>query len=204
MAVRLAGGQSLRLDVASRIRLDAATAVSLEAGAVYVDSGAAGDGIVVRTPLGAAREVGTQFEVRLAGSAMTVRVREGLVMVSRGDEGTTVGRGFAVTMARGGTAEPRPLATWAGEWLWTQDVAPLLDIEGRTAGEYLDWVGREGGLVVAFADGRAEQVARSAVLHGTLLGPAPLDTLAVVLPGCGLTSRSVEGRLLVSVAGPPA
>lgn len=120
-----------------------------------------------------------------------------------GADESLVERGSAVTMAPGRAAEPHPVATWACKWRRTQDGAPLLDIEGRTSGEYLDRVGRERGVAVAYADGRAERVARSAVLHGTLLGPTPLDTLAAVLPGCGQRSRLDEGRITVSVEGPP-
>ena len=203
LALRLAGGQSLRLDVTSRVRLDSGAAVTLERGAVYVDSSAGGDSVAVRTAFGEARDIGTQFEARLAGDALTVGVREGVVLVSGAGERLMVESGDAVTVAPGRAPERRPIAAWGQEWEWTQAVAPLLDIEGRTAREFLAWVARESGIEVSYADARAERAAREAVLHGRLVGPTPLESLAVVLPGCGLRSARSDGRIVISAGAVP-
>ena len=202
LALRLAGGQSLRLDVGSRARLDSAASVTLERGAAYVDS-VGGAGIAVTTALGEAREIGTQFEARLAAGALIIGVREGAVILTTAGERLTVAAGTALTVAPGSAPERRPLAAWADEWQWTQAVAPRLDIEGRTASEYLAWAAREGGIEVSYADAGVERAAATAVLHGELLGATPLESLAVVLPGCGLRFTGSDGRIVVSASTAP-
>jgi ferric-dicitrate binding protein FerR (iron transport regulator) len=203
LALRLAGGQSLRLDAASRVQLDAPGSITLAAGAVYLDSAAGGDGVVVRTVLGDARDIGTQFEVRLAADSLTVKVREGAVLVGGAGDRLTVEAGTAVTLAPGRAPERHELASWAAEWEWTQAVAAPLDIEGRRASEFVAWAARESGFRVSYADARAERRAREAVLHGTLLGPTPLDSLSAVLPGCGLRFTRSEGQIVVSAGTVP-
>ncbi|MEW6337447.1 MAG: FecR family protein [Acidobacteriota bacterium] len=201
MALLLTGGSSLRLDASTRLQLDGAAAVTLDQGALYVDSGTSAGGLVVRTAFGEARDVGTQFETRLEGAALTVSVREGAVELTRGGERVTVDSGFAVTVAPGRAAERRPIAAWAEEWSWTQRLAPHFEVEGRSAGELVAWVERECGKVAVYADAPAAARAREAVLHGDLVGSTPLETLATVLPGCGLQMAVEEGRFVVSLVG---
>ena len=86
ISVRLVSGVSLRMDVETRLSLDSPSAVRLDRGAVYVDTGAGHEGgraLEIRTELGVARDVGTQFEVRLRDQGLLVRVREGMVQLSR-------------------------------------------------------------------------------------------------------------------------
>ena len=88
LAMTLTSGVHLRLDASSTVRVDSATDVALERGAVYVDSAGAhptqpgASPISIHTPAGLVRDIGTQFEVRLAGAGIRIRVRDGQVRVT--------------------------------------------------------------------------------------------------------------------------
>jgi ferric-dicitrate binding protein FerR (iron transport regulator) len=194
----LEGGESLRLDSETRIRLVSDRAVDLSRGAVYVDSEGAGHlGIEVRTAFGVAREVGTQFEVRTDGDALTVRVREGTIVLARDGEEITIRHGSELAVTAGGLPSTRSLESYADEWAWVQELAPPFVVEGRSVVAFLDWVSRETGLWVSFADAEVESLAGTTVLHGTIEGLSPAAAPSVVLPGCGLIYHIREGVLTV-------
>jgi ferric-dicitrate binding protein FerR (iron transport regulator) len=214
-ALRLASGPALRLDRASRARLDSAAAVTLVRGALYVDSGPGAErgggsgGVTVTTALGTARELGTQFEVRLlpgpAGGSpggLRVRVREGAVVVDQEGQRYRAEAGGELTLTAGGDPERAAVAPDAGAWDWVQRAAAPLAIEGLPLGVYLDWVGRETGRPWGFTPAVREG-ASDIVLHGSIEGLTPEQSLGVVLPGCGLAHRIEGGALRIEPAPNP-
>lgn len=199
-ALRLASGHSIRLDVGTRVRFGAAGELTLDRGALYVDSGPAGGderGVIVRTPLGQVTEMGTQFEVRLAGDGVRVRVREGAVVVARSDETFDAAAGGELTVLGNGAVERGTVALHGPEWAWIQEVAPSFDLEGETLEEFLEWVARETGRGVRFPDDATAKSAGEIVLHGTIEELTPEQALAAVLPTCGLSHRYDGGDLLI-------
>lgn len=197
-ALRLTGGQSLRIDDATTVRLDSERSISLDSGAVYISSTeGSGHGVEVRTALGTATEIGTQFEVRLEYDTLDVGVREGRVSLTRGAEEFEINHGVWFSIDGEGVVTTASITPWDSAWVWTQEIAPAFDIEGRSALAYLDWVSGETGLSVRFADAAVEQVAASTLLHGTIEGLAPSETPAAVLPTCGLTADEEPGVLVV-------
>jgi len=193
VALELVGGQSLRLDRDTRLRLESAEVMVLDRGAVYVDSAQAG--LTVRTAMGGARDIGTQFEVRSEHGTLTIRVRDGAVALSREDGDLEVTRGASVTIAADGSRIMDETPSWGPEWAWVQEVAPAIDIEGRSVVAFLDWVSRETGLWVHYADREVEDFAGATVLHGTIQGLMPAQAPEVVLPGCGLRVSERSGTL---------
>lgn len=209
IALRLHSGASVRVDDASAIRLLRADEVALDRGAVYVDSGAGAPALVVRTPLGEVREIGTRFEVRLHDGGLRVRLREGSVSVRRGGVSHEVPAGEELLWNAAGDVARRTLAPYDPEWDWATAIAPRLDLEGRTAREILEWVARERGLTLVYADPGVERAARETVLAA---GPArltPEEALPAVLPACRLAHRITESGVLEISAearpqGPPS
>jgi len=209
VALRLGGGPSVRLDRGSRVRLISASVLELEAGAVYVDSrpdapgshapGAAA--VEIRTSLGVVRDIGTQFEVRLlAGGdeAVRVRVREGLVRIEgEGGASYSAHRGAGLTLHDDGSVDREEIASHGPGWEWILAAAPAFDLEGRTLGEFLDWVARETGWEIRFEDPGLAAEAGTILLHGHLGGLAADQAPEVVLPGADLGYRLGEGVLLV-------
>jgi hypothetical protein len=144
LALRMAG-RSLRLDAQTEVVLAAADTLVLRRGAVYVDSGGAGAsgvGLEVETALGKVREIGTQFEVRLANGddpLLRVRVREGSVALERDSGQDTAAAGEELSLRPGGAATRGQIAADAAEWSWAIAAAPPFLIEGARLGEFLDW-----------------------------------------------------------------
>lgn len=203
LALRMAGGQSVRLDEGTRLRLVSRSLLELERGGVYVDSGPAvpdDASLEIVTPLGRVREIGTQYEVRLANESgrLRVRVREGSVSVRRDGETHAAERGEELTLGRDGPVERSTLAPDSAEWMWVLGAAPSLEIEGRSLDSFLTWVSRETGRQVRYADAQLEQSARTIRLHGTIEGLRPDESIGVILEGSGLSHRTENGTILVT------
>jgi hypothetical protein len=184
-SLRWASGHSVRLDSGTEVLLASKGRLELQKGAVYLDSANASDStasLEVMTPFGSVREIGTQFEVRLEegeSAALRVRVREGEVALVRDDHSHSVAVGQELTLTRDGSLSRSEVARYGSEWEWVLAAAPGFDIEGATLAAFLDWVSRESGWSVKYAD------------------EAPVDSLGVVLPATGLGYRLESGGTLL-------
>ena len=74
---------------------------------------------------------------------------------------------------------------------------PPFDFDGRTLGEVIAWAERESGRRIE----GPSPAALSTVLHGSLPGLTPEQTLAAVLPSCGLALREAGAALRVEPEG---
>jgi len=204
LALRLSSGGSLRLDVGTSVEVLSGRAVALLSGAVYVDSGGpavdpdgpAEESIEIRTAAGSIREIGTQFEVRLIDATVRVRVREGLVSVDRPAGGLEVKSGRELQIDRDGRTSSRELPVHGEEWDWIGEITPMLEIEGRSLREFLDWIVRERGLGLHFAGGDLGAAASTIRLNGSIAGMTLDQALESVLLTCRMRHR-IEGDLLV-------
>ncbi len=122
-SVRFSDGTSLRVDRATRVRPLSASVIELAAGAVYVDVGRAAAGLEVRTPVAVARDVGTQFEVRLLQGGLRLRVRTGVVELTDGRRSVSGRAGTEVALSTTG-AVSRPFAPYGPEWEWATSLSP--------------------------------------------------------------------------------
>ncbi len=198
-AIRLASGHSVRLDGTTSIRLLDAHSIALDEGAIYVDSGLdtrSATPLDVHTPFGLVREIGTQFEIRLVSDSVRVRLREGAVVVHHDDQAHEVQFGTELELDPDGTVTRRALSTYGPAWEWIVGITPALDLEGRTARSFLDWVARERGFTLAFADAAVARAADEIELGGTVERLTLEQALDAVLPTCRMTYR-IEGGVLV-------
>lgn len=211
LALRTAGGASLRLDAGTRVRLASAERIELTRGAVYVDSGAGPGGraaLAVATAAGVFHELGTQYEVRIAGDGADVvtrlRVREGRVALDRGGEPEgdewVAAAGEELVVRPDGGIDRAGIGLHGPDWDWVVATAPRLEIEGLPVRAFLDWIARETGLRVEFADVEAAALADSVVLHGSVAHLTPLEALGPVLSSAGLGHRLTDGSLIVFAA----
>lgn len=202
-ALRLRGGASLRLDVNSTLQVVSARVVVLRRGALYADCSGA-ERIEVRTDMGIARDIGTQFEVRRSGSSLIVRVREGAVDLITGRDETRVAHGTELTVAPGGVRRSQRIAAHTAEWGWIHSVTPQYAIEGRPVASFMTWVARETGMVVRYADRETEQLSQTTLLHGSLGELRPDEAPELILPSAGLEARrETDGTLTVRRAVNP-
>lgn len=202
IAVRLPAGQSLRLDGGSRLSISTADQVALDAGAVYLDSAPELDAgsIIVTTPLGVARDIGTQFQVRLATTALIVGVREGLVEVARdGRENQSVQGGEFLELAAEGQGKRRSVASDDPSWKWVESVAPEFELEGATLEGFLNWYARERGLRLRWEDTASQANARANILHGSIADLNLDETIDAVSRTAQFEYRIGESTLWVTV-----
>lgn len=203
VALRLANGGSLRIGTHSRVVLRGADSAELLAGALYFDSEGERSGeLVVTTELGTVRDVGTQFLARFDGAAgrLEVGVRDGRVELT-----SEVGRGAAgagerlVVIENAPAIRREPIATYGGDWEWTERLAPPFDTDGRTVAELLTWFASQTGRSIEFATPEAEQAARDALIRGSIDAVAPRAKLEAALATTTLTHTLAEERVIIAV-----
>jgi hypothetical protein len=206
VALALGDALSLRADRQSRLRFDGAGQVTLLEGAVYVDSGGlnAHAPLIIDTPAGAVRHVGTQFQVQVSEGRTRVRVREGRVMVA-------MSGAAAIDLAAGDLADiagtqirlEHGQPGHGAEWEWAASTAPGFDIENRPLSEFLAWVARENGWQLRYADDGLQARAQEIRLRGSMEG---LDALGMIervslITGVPLAVR--DGMLWAGAAARP-
>ncbi len=190
-------GSSLRIDRVSRVRLIAAAALELLDGVAYIETSPGSTGFEVRTPVGSVRDIGTQFEVRVASGAVRIRVRTGKVELQRGSAVTSATAGTETVVSEGAVTV-HELAPYGPEWAWTTVVAPAFAIEGRPLSAFLEHIATEQGWTLRYADKDAAGAAGRAVLHGTVDGLTVEEALGVAVRTSGLRYQLHDGQLLVS------
>jgi len=187
------GKATLRLDGGTRVRVASATELTLERGAVYVDSNESG--VLVRTPMGNVRDVGTQFEVRLMPDRMRVRVREGRVDLQHGGTMHSAIAGTELDADAQGGVTQHSIATSGSDWEWVVRAAPPIHLDGRTLSEVVMSVTRDEGLKPVWFDPAAQNAA-SMRLHGDV-PLTPEEALDTALVASGLTARTDGDRLII-------
>ena len=190
-------GGEVRMNEGTLVRFTAARELRVDRGAIYLDSGPRSGSLVVRTPLGVVRDLGTRFEVAATGSSWRVRVRDGLVRYE-GGERPQAGAGSELIVEPGGRAIVRPSATYGADWAWVVRAAPAPRIEGQTLASFLDWVARESGRRVEFSSEELRRAMAGTILHGSIDGLSAEEALDVILPTCGLSHRIESQRVIVS------
>lgn len=207
VALKLTSGASLRLAAGSRLVAQGPSTVALERGLLYFDEDPTSNGgpvVEIETPYGTVRHLGTQFEVKLSEQQggqepnLRVRVREGLVEVDFQGTSHRAEKGVELAVFADGSTQRQKVLPHGPQWQWVQDSAPALEIEGTSAFDYLRWVSRETGLELSFASSDLETTSMDTILHGSIQGLQPRQSLTVVLPGCDLEHQITAGRLEIS------
>jgi ferric-dicitrate binding protein FerR (iron transport regulator) len=173
LALRWHDGGSLRLDERSRLEFVSASTVRLMAGNLYFDSTAGGgaDGgsapeLAVQTPAGEVVHIGTQFMVRVASDEVVLSVREGQVKVTGDGFDLVIDANKELDLRADGTSDVTAIDGHGERWSWAADVAPQLELEGRTTFDVTAWAARETGRRVVYESPVAETKARGDVLRG--------------------------------------
>jgi ferric-dicitrate binding protein FerR (iron transport regulator) len=205
-ALRMTDGLSLRIDAGSAVSFETPQRVRVQRGAVYVDSGpgdarlAAGrPSIEIVTPLATARDVGTQFEVRLVDSDTLLRVREGSVWLTH-EGGKVEGQaGEQLRVTPGGGLARGVIARDDSAWDWVQSMAAAPEIDDQPLSSVLAWVARETGRAIRYDSAETERRAAAAILHGSIRGLEPLPALETVLATSALGYRIADdGAILIT------
>jgi ferric-dicitrate binding protein FerR (iron transport regulator) len=184
--VTLAGGGTLRVAADTALELTGPTRGVLRRGQIYVDlpPGTHSNGpFQIETRAGTVEHVGTEFEVISNDRLVRLRVREGKVQLGN----IAADAGTELTALNDGTVTRGTIPTYGRDWLWVAALAPDYEIEGQPLVGFLEWVSRETGRPIQFADEHARAVAERTILHGSVRGREPLDALSSVLSTTSLT-----------------
>ncbi len=200
-------GTIVRLDRDTQVRIVSARELDLERGALYVDTGDLAGGasaVAIRTPFGVARDVGTQFSVRLLEgetAGIRVRIRTGAVAVEQAEKVHLAPAGEELMVSADGTVERRAFASDDPGWDWVLAAAPPFAVEGRTLAQVLRWACREAGWRLQFEDTELERDAEAIVVRGGIGALRADQAPFAVLPGAGLEANLEAGVLTVRRPG---
>ncbi len=200
-ALRLAGGSSLRLGFDTLVRFESPSELVLEAGRLYLDSGLFGEessSVSVHTDLGLVEEIGTQFEVDVRDQGLRVRVREGEVSLGQGGRAWAAPAGVELSMSEEGELSRGSVPIFGPQWDWILEIAPAFELEGSRLESFLDWVGRETGWEMRYAESGLKVSTADTVLHGSIAGLRPDQALEAVLPTCGLAFSEEGGTVTIA------
>lgn len=199
VALRLEDGVLLRLNTATEVRFNRPDEVELMSGMVYIDSGsgASSQELRIETALGAVEHLGTQYEVNLGDRALRVRVREGRVSVRGASGETTAVAGEQLVVDESGQTARSEIAANDPAWNWATGLATLPRAAEYRLGETLEWVAREQGLSLDFANATSRQRISGQIVYG-LEGLSPRETLEVIVRTAGIQAEVRENMLFVT------
>lgn len=185
----LAGG-SLRVGSHTRIEFVAVDEVFLHTGKIYFDSYGTDpvNNFSIRSAHGVVSHLGTQYMAESNATSLIVSVREGEVRIDGTYHDLTIADGQRAQLT--GSARPSVVNTSGigDEWQWVEAVSPNISVDGMTAFDFLQWVGRETGHAIRFGSGHAEDLARTAQLKGNV-NAEPRTELRLRMMTVGLTAR---------------
>lgn len=191
---------SVRLAPATRLEWLEPLRVRLLAGAIYVDSPRANAAakFVIDTDYGEITHVGTQYLVSLGTGEMTVRVREGVVLLDASGAREVAQASEEIRVDTTGQVRRTPIYAYGPTWDWVEALAADFDVANKSVFEFLTWVSRETGRPVDFADPALRLEAQSAVLKGSARGLTIPQALDAVMATTNLRAQASNGRLLVT------
>ena len=176
-----------------RVMLDAPGRCTCSHGTIYVDGGARPGrrALEVVTPAGTARDLGTQFELQVAGAALRLRVREGRVAIDRGGRSLTGRRGRTDLDRRPGRCLARThRAGCDGLALGGGRSRRCRTSTASRPPTLIAWVARETGRRLRYESPVVEQRAATVILHGDIRHLAPLAALEAMLATTDLDVRA--------------
>ena len=201
-ALELGAGFNVRLDAHTRVVVKNGAHLGLESGRVYVDSGRSLDGLVIDTPFGAVRDIGTQFAVALRPEKLTVQVRDGLVKL--GAAAVIVAPGQRLHLDESGKLRTEQIALSGDAWSWVETVAPRIVTEGRSLHAFLEAVQQQTGLQVRYATPEIERRAAATIIGGRHPDLPPRQLLEVVLSATNFRHAVTESTIVISGRESPA
>ncbi len=197
--LRLGEGLTLRLGASSRLLVAAAGEVSLQAGTIYVDADPRSglQPLVVATPQGRVRHLGTQYSIRAQGGQVEIAVREGRIELAGGAAPQTLlaEGGEALRIEASGAVARARIARDDARWSWLSGVPMPFELQGATLPAFLDWYVRETGRTIAFADASGAARAQQVRLSGSIASLSPDQALQVVAASAGLAATLDGSRL---------
>lgn len=198
VSLRMANGQSLRIDRSSEMHVHSPDHVSLQSGALYVDSDGTPDylPILVSTSIATVQDIGTQFQVRIVGSTLVVGVREGSVAIEQpGRSDLSITQGLYVELGQNARGPERQLRSDDPIWAWVEAFEPDAVAQKRTLDLFLVRYANEKGLKLQWVDSISQARAQAIELSGSVDG-ATIDESLEIVHGIAEFEITTEGESL--------
>lgn len=199
-------GGSLRIDEDTRVEFVAPDEIVLRSGRVYFDSQPAAlhagitqssiANFTIRTNQGIVRHVGTQYMTGIDGGALTISVREGEVRIENARQQASAVAGQQMTVVGRNRPTYTNISRHGEAWRWAEQMAPVVDIDQRSAYEFINWAGRESGLEIRFVSDAVERRAHDTLMTGSV-DFEPQVALYTLLQTTDLDARIEDGWIVV-------
>lgn len=200
-------GGSLRVDENTRVEFVSTAEIVLRSGRVYFDSqpttlqaGITQSSIssfAIRTDQGTVKHVGTQYMTRINGGALTISVREGQVNIDSTYQQATAVAGQQVTVVGSNRPTYTNISRYGDSWRWVEQMAPEINIDQRSAYEFISWAGRESGLDIRFVSDAIERRAHDTTMTGTV-NLEPQFALHTLLQTTDLDAQIEDGWIVIN------
>jgi ferric-dicitrate binding protein FerR (iron transport regulator) len=204
-SLTLANGVIVRVNTNTELLVAALDRIELRQGTAYVDSGPEPDSaglLMLDTPFGTLRHIGTQYETRVGTNNLRIRVREGTVRYTTetptGETVETLGTAGEQLLAMRDNDEIRrsSVALTGPEWSWVENLATSPAGDVHSLDELLQWIARETGRELRFASDTVASNARSETIVGAG-GLSPEETLDVIARSTGFDLDIGDAELVV-------
>jgi ferric-dicitrate binding protein FerR (iron transport regulator) len=184
LSLLLSRNATLRVDENTRVRVDDSDRIALLSGRIYADTGEyiyRDNGLVIDTPFGTVRDIGTQFAISANPGSLDVAVREGRVEVSQESAAFTARMGERLTLGQGQSASVSTLDTHDEYWDWIVDLTPTYDTTNKSLLDFLKWAARETGRELRFESDESRMLTMRTDVHGSVEGLTPDEALEAIL-----------------------
>lgn len=203
-----ARGGSLRIAANTVIEFTAGDEIYLRSGRIYFDSTPSDliasissnsrlPSLQIQTDHGTVTHVGTQYMTYTASDKLEVSVREGDVMIEGKYHDAKVSAGQQLSLMGGARGTVLDIDRYGVAWSWIEETSPLVNTDGRSVNDFLNWVSRETGLRVEYADDATEETAKNTILKGNV-NMQPRQALDFWMQSQDLTWSADEGSINVS------
>lgn len=202
LAIEMSGGETLKINENTRLAFTSANQLELLSGQIYVDSHQSklpiggNNSLLIKTNVGVIQHLGTQYLATSNDSGVTISVREGKVLLATNRSETITTPGQQLNIGRSGEISIIAIATHGPIWEWTELVTPEFTLDGRSAHDFITWVGRETGHKVQYAPDGAELLAHSTELRGSF-DLQPMRALELMLQTSDLEPIVENGSILI-------
>jgi len=201
-------GGSLRIAANTVVEFISAEEVYLHSGRIYFDSQPAeliasisgGSGAAkfqVDTDHGRVRHLGTQYMTYSASDVLEVSVREGEVSIEGRYHDEKALAGQRLSLSGSARATVLNIDTHGAAWNWVEETSPIVDTDGRSVEQFLNWVSRETGLRVEYPNEATQRAAASTILKGSV-NLKPSEALEFWSQGQDLSWITDGGAIKVS------
>ncbi len=139
----------IRLNANTILHLDSLNQINLLKGEIYHDADTQNAmQLVIKTSFGNVEHIGTRYAVSVNDSALTVKVRNGLVKLASDAITTTLEKGELLELNRQGQFVEKSITAYDDNWSWTKQAMSLAKINHQSLAQFVSWYAHENGLEV--------------------------------------------------------